>query len=175
MKIDVENLINNDLGAMIEFVDIEESKLNSPIFIEKKSLLKNLINSNESSIPLETRDENNSKEEDVDYLNLISDKVIITNWKNIENISARLIENCGENIVLECLIDKENSIYEERIFETSLFEGYNIEIGSLFYLRFFKRKNEAKMEVHEGKGIVLEEDFPKLNFKEIFSSSKLFK
>jgi len=48
------------------------------------------------------------------------------------------------------LIDRETGICEERGFRSSLFDGYNLKIGDLFYLRFFKRPNEMKMEVHNG-------------------------
>lgn len=103
------------------------------------------------------------------------DSVILKTWKNIANISARLLDTYDNSVVLECLIDKEEGIYEERIFRASLFEGYDLQIGKRFLLRFFDRGNEARIEVHDNAGLTSEADFPPTHFKETFKKSSLFK
>jgi hypothetical protein len=104
-----------------------------------------------------------------------TDKVIIPSWKNVENISARLINHYDETVVLECLIDKENNVYEEREFRASLFEDYNIKQGNLFFLRVFERKNEVRLEIHDDPGLTRIEDFPKMDFLVRYYKSRLFK
>lgn len=104
-----------------------------------------------------------------------TERIIISNWKNVENISARLIEKFENTIVLECLMDRDQGIYEERLFPISLFEDYELEIGNYFFLRFFNRKNEIRLEIHNDPGLTLEEDFPKIDFVERFRKSRLFK
>jgi len=179
INIETDDLIMNDFKSLVEIKDLKESEdFIAPFFKERDLFLKELFGSNERKIPDQITIEENANEEklfDEIASPILSEKVLLTGWKNIENISGRLIENCGDTVVLECIIDRENSIFEERIFRSSLFEGYSIELGNLFYLRFFDRQNETKMEVHEGKGIVSKEDFPKLDFKELFNNSKLFK
>lgn len=181
---DILNILDfdsvNDKKALIELESIDENtdELNSPRFLERDALLKDLFKSDEYKLPERIQIEEMG--EKVNILNELTptvstDKIILSGWKNIENISSRLIENCGEHIVLECLIDKESEVYEERIFRSSLFNGFNLEPGNLFYLRFFERDNETKMEVHDGMGIVSENDFPSINFTELFRNSKLFK
>jgi hypothetical protein len=106
--------------------------------------------------------------------NFNADSVAIKPWKSVENISARLIEFYDNVVVLECLIDKENGIYEEREFRSSLFNGYDMTVGNLFYLRIFDRDNQTRMEVHNDPDLTNAEDFPKMNFTKLFSNSKLF-
>ncbi len=99
--------------------------------------------------------------------------VSFTQWKNFENVSARLVSYFDEEVVLECLIDRENSVFEERAFRSSLFEGFKLEVGEFFYLRFFERQNEERIEIHGG-DLVRKEDFAKTNFRDLISKSKLF-
>jgi len=103
------------------------------------------------------------------------DSIILKVWKNIENVSARLIEKYDDVVVLECLIDKEIGLYEEREFRLSLFVGYDLRVGNLFYLRFFDRENETRMEIHNDPKLVSQSDFPKKDFTRLFKESKLFK
>jgi hypothetical protein len=169
----------NFLKSLVELECFEENsdEFNSPKFLERDSLLKGLLNPDEHKSPSFFQFEEFS-EKQVSLTELpttvSSDKIILSGWKNVENISSRLIEKYDETVVLECLIDRESGIYEERIFRSSLFSEYNLCEGQLFYLRFFERKNEIKMEVHDGLGIVQETDFPKFNFVEKFKNSKLF-
>lgn len=170
----------NQSKSLIElevFNGESENVHQSSSFLNKDIFLKNLFNSLENDSSQKTRLNKfllESQELPKNTSAQISDRVILKGWKNIENISARLIEISEEKVVLECLIDKENSLYEERSFRISLFENYKLEIGNLFYLRFFERPNEMKMEVHDDPYLSLKDDFPKLDFS-VFKKSKLFK
>jgi hypothetical protein len=101
--------------------------------------------------------------------------VILDKWKNTENISARLLAAYDDVVLLECLVDRDNMIFEEREFKASLFDGYNVNIGQMFFIRFFERKNEIRLEVHDDKRLTSKKDFPKKDFAKLFAESKLFK
>lgn len=94
-----------------------------------------------------------------------SEGTYIEPWRLTENVSARVIEQYDDVIVLECLIDKEAGIYEESEFKRSLFDGYSIEIGKLFKLSTYERKNEIRLQVKGNPGLVAETDFPQVDFE----------
>lgn len=168
----------NELKSLIEIENLGQSENvhESSGFNFRDELLKNLFDSLDNVTPqrinlTESPSENLPSK---DTYAQISDRIILQGWKNIENISARLIESSSDQVVLECLIDKENRIYEERIFRPSLFNDYKLEVGNLFYLRFFERPNEIKMEIHDDPDLTFKDDFPKLDFVAEFKDSKLF-
>lgn len=143
-------------------------------FIEKENLIKSLfpsIDTNFLNINVPFDKLRNRIKEYEGY----TESVVLNTWKNIENVSAQLIEVQDDLVILECLIDKENKIYEEREFRKSLFEGYDLSQGNLFYLRVFDRPNETKLEIHEDPKRSRASDFPKRNFSKLFSDSVLFK
>lgn len=157
----------------LEEYDSDRIPYKSENFLQKKDFLKGLFPiDNIKQLHTKFYDEEKSTEE---VVLLGSDTIIISGWKNVENISARLIEHYDDTVVLECLIDKEMRIYEEREFQLSLFIGYDLKIGNLFLLRIFERKNEIRIEIHNDPGLTLKDDFPKLDFVKKFSNSRLFK
>jgi hypothetical protein len=162
------------IKTLINYVPIESSSVyNSNEFIRKKDFINDLLNPNEKLDPsLKLCEEHTSPEITTEPF---SDRIIITSWKNVENISARLISSYDNTVILECLIDKETNTYEEREFRASVFTGYELKQGNLFYLRVFERQNEIKLEIHDDPGLTRIEDFPKLDFVEKFSKSRLFK
>jgi len=103
------------------------------------------------------------------------DNIVLASWKNTDNFSARLIDFSEQHVIIECLVDKENGVYEERCFRSNIFENYELEIGKLFFLRFFERASEVKMQIHDDPDLTLKEDFPKLNLSEKYKNSRLFK
>lgn len=165
--------------------EISEDAYSSDFFIQKSDLLNTLF-PEESKGPLEleyereifeTKSETTLKKtfSNSDVEKEYSDDVVIYNWKNIENISARLIDYSDIHVTLECLIDREYGIYEERDFRRSLFKDNDIVLGKLFYLRIFDRPNETKLEIHADPGLHLEKDFPKQIIAEKFKDSSFFK
>jgi hypothetical protein len=164
-----------DIKSFIQYdFNLKDSSVNdSTEFRLKKEFIYDIFNFEIKREPILKICEDNPKSEILDEQ--FSDKVIITSWKNVENISARIVDSYDSSVILECLIDKEIGIYEEREFRASLFEGYEIKQGNLFYLRIFERKNEVKLEIHDDPGLTRIEDFPKMDFFERFSKSRLFK
>ena len=101
------------------------------------------------------------------------DSITIYNkMKNITNISAQIIDLYDEVVILECLIEKD--VYEEREFNKSLFEGMELKIGNLFKLCYFEGNNKIILEIKNDPNFTLKDDFPKINFNEMFNL-KMFK
>jgi len=176
-EINISDLIEGVNKPQDPLTEVEKLKgeFMSANFSEKSNFLDLLnIQSNDSSFNLAKFDENQILKKD-SQVSLGYDSVILQNWKNVENISARFIEHYDDIVILECLIDKENDEYEEREFRASLFQGYELKEGNLFYLRFYDRANETKMEIHNDPGLVNIKDFPKMDFKAKLENSKLFK
>ncbi|MBN2745259.1 MAG: hypothetical protein JXR34_00900 [Bacteroidales bacterium] len=111
-----------------------------------------------------------------DYKGLVeSSNFVLHNWKNVENVPARLVSYSSCNVVLECLMDKEKRIYQERTFPASIFDEMELQEGKLFYLRLFERPSEMKLQVLDDPSLILEDDFPKSRLAEKYKSSRLFK
>lgn len=167
-----------NLSPLLQVIRDEENNFESSSshYNDVKDFIGNVINPKISDFKLmltQNIEESYKKQEQNQII--YSDSIVLKGWKNVENISARLIEHFDDVVILECLIDKELKLYEEREFRSSLFEGYDLEIGNLFYLRFFDRQNETKMEIHNDPRLTFIEDFPKMNFTKLFKQSKLFK
>lgn len=92
-----------------------------------------------------------------------------------EVIPARLLEHFDDTVLLECLIDRDECIYEERYFNVNLFTGYDLIIGSYFYIINTVKDNSATIQIIDDMECKLAIDFPKVDFTELFKNSKLFK
>lgn len=103
----------------------------------------------------------------------LTEGTYIQNWKNIFNLSARVLDFDYDVVLLECLIDKESRLYEEREFKRSIFKGYDIEKGSLFKVCYYERDNQCMIEIKNTTGLVADDDFPKSNLAEKFKNLKL--
>jgi hypothetical protein len=174
-NVSISDLLEDVLSEPIPLIHNANVKSAQSVFSGKNEALRAIFNvqsSSASSIET-TLDELGQKPAEQSLFG--SDSLTLKAWKNIENISARLIEHSDDIVVLECLLDKELGIYEEREFRKTLFEGYELKIGNLFYLRFFDRQNETRMEIHNDPRLTSVEDFPKKNFVDLFKNSKLFK
>jgi hypothetical protein len=174
----IEDLLEDPINQTqtLDKIDLvgSDPTYSSTHFIEKDNFLKALVNlQSPSNAPFEEIDK--KIKETQGYPSSGSGFIGVQGWKNIENISARLIEVQDDAVILECLIDKELGVYEEREFRISLFAGYDLKIGNLFYLRFFDRQNETRMEIHNDPKLTFADDFPKKDFTKLFKTSKLFK
>lgn len=179
-KIDLDTVhLSNPKNSSSSGLRLEEKveHFNSRFFSDKDDLIKDLLKtqSPESTSLYRSRDIDKFGLNEQEETLTPSQTITLYGWRNIENISARLIESYDDVIVLECLVDKESSTYEEREFRKTLFEGYDLKLGTLFYLRFFERPHEMRMEVHNDPSLHFLDDFPTMDFKGTFEKSKLFK
>lgn len=88
-------------------------------------------------------------------------------------IPARLLNKYDDIYLLECLIDSQNKIYEEREFNKSLFDGFPDGVGTIFILELTKLQNEERLKVFYEESYS-EDYFPKMDLDTIFKKSKLF-
>jgi hypothetical protein len=107
--------------------------------------------------------------------NIFTPGIILKGWRLIEDVSAKLIEIYENTVVLECLIDKENHVYQEREFGNHLFEGYSLKVGQLFKISRYIRNNQEMIEVKDNPKLVLETDFPQIDFAKKFGNMVLKK
>jgi hypothetical protein len=86
---------------------------------------------------------------------------IVHDYINIANFPARVVEVIKDNVIVDCLIQKEpNKIFQKRVFRKRLFNGISALPGSLLLISLFDGVNESKMKIHEGRKFnVKEEDF----------------
>jgi hypothetical protein len=101
--------------------------------------------------------------------------VTFPTWKIVANISSKLLYFDELIVCLECLIDKEQKIYEEREFQKSLFDGFQLDKGALFKICIYERKNQQMIEVKEGEKLVSSDDFPIIDFFSEFGDMNLEK
>lgn len=112
---------------------------------------------------------------DTNYTNdiYLNEGLIFRQWRNTENISSRVIEFDELTVVLECLIDKEDLIFEERVFKRSIFSHYELRLGKLFKLCMYERPGQVMMEIKDNPKLIQDEDFPKITFRDKFKNIKI--
>lgn len=95
-------------------------------------------------------------------------------WKMVANISSKVLHSDDNVVGLECLLDKEEKVFEEREFSRKLFKGFSVEPGSLFKVCLYERQNEERIEIKSGaNGLVQSDEFPKTDFYSKFKNLTL--
>jgi hypothetical protein len=95
-------------------------------------------------------------------------------WQLVANISSNVLYADDNVVGLECLLDKEEKVFEEREFSRKLFNGFSVEPGTLFKVCLYERQNEERIEIKSGaNGLVQAEDFPKMDFYSKFKNLTL--
>ena len=73
----------------------------------------------------------------------------MTKWIKTDSIPAHYIGSTEDTVDIECCLDFENKIYEERIFPKSLFEGVNLKPDSYFILKIHNKTNKIRIKITE--------------------------
>jgi hypothetical protein len=174
--VDNKIVLSTSSSAVEDFIDIQERKNINPS--QGENFLTNLLKIGNTESVLESKNLNftilNEKVKDP-YSITLSEGVIFKGWKNVENISSRVLDYYEETIVLECLIDKEISYYEEWELPISSFKEFKLELGKVFKLCYYQRGSQTMMEVLEDPRLVMEDDFPKVDFVAKFRNSNILK
>lgn len=98
-----------------------------------------------------------------------------TDWKNIENISAKVIEITDESVIVDCLIDKSSFHYQKRSFNKNIFKYIKgLQVGKFILIRVYELPPETKLRIEDGDGIVSPSDFVIEGLFKNISSSKMF-
>jgi|GEM_PF-3746295 len=81
--------------------------------------------------------------------------IINESWGKEIHIHGRILEIGTEEIVCECVINAEEGIFEERIFERELFTNLkNLATNKLVIVKIRKRPGAARIDILSGEGIV---------------------
>ena len=122
------------------------------------------VNISEFNIP--AKNELTKSEEDT----FLGEGTVIKGWKLVEEYSAKILDFDDKIVYLDCLIDKSNSIYEEREFNLVNFEGIEIKIGNLLKLSVYSRPKQVMLQILDNPGIVNPDDFPNTDFTALFGN-----
>lgn len=169
---DLMNDSNRESKPIIQFEDLETG-FESAQFTKTRGALRNLFGTLSSEHTILKSQSVLLEQKEFEMAAI--DSVVLRGWKFVEAISARLIEIHDSFVLLECLVDREQKLYEEREFRRSLFDGYELEIDALFILKFYDRPNQTRMEIHDDPRRIHAADFAKEDFRLIFEKSRLFK
>ncbi|MBL7839205.1 MAG: hypothetical protein JNJ75_03600 [Cyclobacteriaceae bacterium] len=93
-------------------------------------------------------------------------------WKLKDSFPSRIISISDDSVLLEIVKDAEKMITEERVFDKTLFDGYEIALGKFFKVQLFEGRNEVMIRVSPGIYLT-DSDFPQIDFS-AFSSRTPF-
>lgn len=152
-----------------------DSKTYNPILIEDREIVLNKLGLNniERSDAISRQ---YSQEANTNYSSTLNNsffEVKFTAWKLIASISSKVIEYNDESITLDCLISRDPIKYEEREFNRNLFADFEISEGRLFKLCYYERYRQSMLEVKDGNNLVMDNDFPDIDFYQEFKDIKL--
>lgn len=81
-------------------------------------------------------------------------------WSSTEMIPAKLIEVSPNVVLLECLVDYEQKIYELREFRRSLLEGkIEFSTNAIILIKYFERPGKFVIEFEPGNNLNYEQYF----------------
>ncbi len=198
----MENVINKDKTKFYNLLDdtkpsIKEEEVDSSTneinfnfpfskedFITiNGNFLKDGFNSPDVAMTSSNRNSNSSFEDSqLFFKNLFKDKetILNENWQKNETIQAKVI-NLNENeVFVDCLIDQENKIFQNRTFPISLFHNLtNLRVNKPVLIKTRLKPGAIRMDIYPGEGIVnlqlftIEENWDSLKGKNL--DSKLTK
>lgn len=93
-------------------------------------------------------------------------------WKLKDSFPSRIISISDDSVLLDIVKDAEKMITEERVFDKTLFDGYEIALGKFFKVQLFEGRNEVMIRVSPGIYLT-DSDFPHIDFS-AFSSRTPF-
>lgn len=96
---------------------------------------------------------------------IINQKEFIKNekWLPPEDINSRIIKEGDNSIFCECILDRENKIFEIREFNKLLFQHIkNIKFGKPIKIRYLEKAGSARIDIIDGDGFGIEKEFEDL-------------
>ena len=89
-----------------------------------------------------------------------NETVLRENWEINENIQARIVRFDTNEVLVDCLIDPENTIIQSRNFPIDLFKNFHpLKEGKPVIIKTRLKPGAMRIEVHPGKGIVNMDSF----------------
>lgn len=117
-------------------------------------------------------------------LNIVKSTEVILNekWSNIINLQALIVSIDKDLIQCECLIDKENKLFETRTFPLIIFNTMkNLHIGQPILISIKSKPGSIRIDVNDGKSFVdkslfeANADLEKLEAKFMKANLKMFR
>lgn len=75
-------------------------------------------------------------------------------WSKTINLWAKIIKYDKHQVTCECLIDKENMVFETRTFSSELFRHLPIKSENTVVITIRTKAGSSRIDVHSGKGVV---------------------
>jgi len=105
----------------------------------------------------------------------LSEGTVLKPWKNVANISSRILDIYDDVVLVECLVDRELMQYVETELPSSLFRNFELTIGQYCIIMHYERESSLHFEVNANPNLDLSSDFPSIDFSQEFKDSILFK
>jgi len=81
-------------------------------------------------------------------------------WEKIHSIESRIISIMDNSVSCECLMNKSERYFEERVFPLHLFSNFShIMEGSTFLLKIYEKASMIQFELLEDSKKIYEKDF----------------
>jgi hypothetical protein len=88
------------------------------------------------------------------------DALLNENWTDRNFLYVRIYHIDKNNVFCDCLLDKENKIFEKRQFSKILFENLNeLKEGIYAVVNIYKKAGAMRIDVKDGRDIVNPQDF----------------
>lgn len=123
-------------------------------------------------------DKNSVGDIDFSSINISSEGLMVERWSHSADIPSVILEHTAQHVVLDCLVDKDNMIYQQRKLERRQLEGIvPIEVGSLVLIKQRGRPGRMQHDFENGSNIISSHYFDYVDdpFKDVdLSFSKKF-
>lgn len=81
-------------------------------------------------------------------------------WDMVRYVDARIVEVHKDWIRLDCLVDRKERVFQERIFERTLLEGIaTIRVGAYIFIKIAQRAGKLMFTFADGERFVRKEAF----------------
>jgi hypothetical protein len=100
--------------------------------------------------------------------------VLNENWKNTKNIESRILKADQNLVTCECVIDKENKIFETRVFPRELFGHIKkVTFGTLVMVVVKSKIGSSRIDIINGENMINKSTFDLVDDWESLKSSGL--
>lgn len=105
---------------------------------------------------------------DLSNFTITESGIVEEQWTTVENVLAQIIEVTKESVILECLVDTTEKIFEHRSFDILLFEKLSpLTQFKAIVIKIFRRPGEIKFQFLDGEKIFDKNIFDQDFFKEL--------
>lgn len=81
-------------------------------------------------------------------------------WTKHINLHARVYKTTRNEVYCDCITDRENQIFEKRVFPIFLFEGIEgLKENALVYIKIRQKQGAMRIDVVDGRGLVSPDEF----------------